>query len=159
MDVALATGDAELLDHVRAHTDPVAVLAALLDDSPTGTPDNPVRASGGVARPPSRSTGTPADRIRARVLALEIDDALTHARDLNRARDLAHDLTRAPAALPVDASDADLAGAHVSDGAVLAGVLDGVVWDEGTRWPPHLLSWNSETCSPGTPRGVLRGVR
>ncbi|MFC4049802.1 hypothetical protein ACFOY4_08930 [Actinomadura syzygii] len=52
-------------------------------------------------------------------------------RVLEQALDLARGLARDLAARPVDASGADLTIVRVSDLAV----LDGVVWDEDTRWP------------------------
>ncbi|WUI02833.1 hypothetical protein OHR68_13825 [Spirillospora sp. NBC_00431] len=75
-------------------------------------------------------------------LALDLTRNLDRACDLDLdlvlARDRARDIARALAALPVDASGADLTEVQVSDRALGAGVLDGVVWDEATRWPPSL---------------------
>ncbi|TYK44013.1 hypothetical protein [Actinomadura decatromicini] len=195
LDAALAAGDIELLDHVRAHSNPAAVLSALLDGGPTST-------SWDAAAPPSRRTDASpprpalaAERIlarshardlvtlieracgrvpafnggvslvlsRARIIALtlvhilqlvralgelhrarELHQALSRAfaltgaaeqdRVLEQALDLARGLARDLAARPVDASGADLTAVRVSDLAV----LDGVVWDEDTRWPLDL---------------------
>jgi hypothetical protein len=216
LDAALSAGDAELLDHVRTHTNPATTLAALFDDDR----DAPERTSPG---PPATMA---ARQIRARATAVDLDHALDHAitrvhglkrfhdrnlprvlardlvrdlaqtlglagalartlahtldlthdrdfarvlaRDLTRARDLVHDvaltrdltsdlnrllnrlLNRACdlscdlADLPVNASGADLTGLNLSAQAMLNGALDGVTWDEGTRWPPSLRGWVAE---------------
>ncbi|MFI0453747.1 hypothetical protein, partial [Actinomadura sp. 6N118] len=86
------------------------------------------------------------DRVPDRDLNRDLDRASAHLdRTLARVLDLdlalalaiwaAQLLSEAVDAIPVDASGADLSALRVSDLAVLADVLAGVVWDERTVWP------------------------
>ncbi|WP_242907710.1 hypothetical protein [Actinomadura terrae] len=130
LDALLASGAADLLDHVRANTDPSQILTALLD-----LPHTP-RPQPAPAHPPTPPTGSKQqllnriqtwtlaraldlDRDRVRDLDLALDLALDRARDRARDRDLALVLARALA------RDLALAGAldRVHD-FVLADALD-----------------------------------
>lgn len=156
VDAALAAGDTQLLDYVRTRADPAAALNALLDDMRVDAPAYPARPSFGDVGTSSSSAAKAVNRIFVRTLANDLDLDLdlvrvrALARDLDLARYLAHDrglaLNLAHAleyardldyvlkTLPVDASGADLTGVRVPHLAV----LDGVVWDERTRWPSDL---------------------
>ncbi|RKS79597.1 hypothetical protein BZB76_1072 [Actinomadura pelletieri DSM 43383] len=109
LDAALAAGNAELLDHVRAHADPAATLAALLDDVLDELPDQ-------APSPPDRIR--PGELDRARALARDLFSDLVNACD--HARDLARDLME----LPVNASGADLTDVPLSGRSVWDGALD-----------------------------------
>ncbi|GAA2255265.1 hypothetical protein GCM10010402_08170 [Actinomadura luteofluorescens] len=77
LDAALAAADVQLLDHVRAHADPAAALAALLDDTSTSALDLPASLPGGVDASPSGTTPAAANYIRARALAHALVSGLT----------------------------------------------------------------------------------
>lgn len=168
VDAALAAGDAQLLDYVRTHADPAAALNALLDDMRVDALAYPARPSFGDVGTSSSSAAKAANRIFVRTLANDLDLDLVRVRAIARARALARDLARDRGlarylahdrglarglafdlahaleyardldyvlkTLPVDASGADLTGVRVPHLAV----LDGVVWDERTRWPSDL---------------------
>ncbi|MFC0040586.1 hypothetical protein [Actinomadura rayongensis] len=131
----LASALDRTLDYDRAR-------ARALDRARGQASDLALALASALDRARARDFTSVLDSARARTLARTLANSLIRARDHARGR--ARDLM----ALPVNASGADLTGIRLTDLAA----LDGVMWDEHTRWPPdlrELIAGRSQEVTPG----------